>query len=119
MQRRQYPRVRLRLSARLRWFAPLGQRIEHCETINASRGGLLVACQEGHGAGFPLWVTFPFDPEANALQPEIPARVVRSNAASEGQDDRWAVALEFEPARALPSYNGRNGGIAQNNGARN
>src|SRR5262245_38269677 len=107
MQRRQHPRVRLRLSARLRWSAPLGQRIEQCETINASRGGLLVECHQGHDTGFPLWVTFPFDPDASALQPETPARVVRSNASSEGKVERWAMALQFERAAGLPGRNGK------------
>src|SRR5262245_54614782 len=115
MQRRQHPRVRLRLPARLRWSAPLGQRSEPCETINASRGGLLLACQQGHGAGFPLWVTFPFDPEASAAQPEVPARVVRSNAAQDGRAESWAVALEFERA---PANHGRSG-VGRKNGARN
>ena len=119
MQRRQHPRVRLRLSARLRWSAPLGQRIEHCETINASRGGLLVECHEGHVAGFPLWVTFPFDPDASAVQPEVPARVLRSNAASQGGRERWTVALEFERAPGLPGSNGKGSATAKKNGARN
>src|SRR5262250_1435138 len=89
MQRRQYARVRLRLSARLRWSAPLGQRIEHCETINASRGGLLVACHEAHSPGHPLWVTFPFDVEASALQPEVLARVLRRDAVGESSQEGW------------------------------
>jgi hypothetical protein len=119
MQRRQHPRVRLQLSARLRWSAPLGQRIEQCETINASRGGLLVDCHEGHGAGFPLWVTFPFDPESSAAQPEVPARVVRSNVAGGARTERWAVALEFERAPRLPGNHGGASGAAKKNGARN
>lgn len=118
MQRRQHPRVRLRLSARLRWSAPLGQRIEHCETINASRGGLLVESRERLCAGFSLWVTFPFDPEASAQQPEVPARVVRSGAANRSPAECWAVALEFEPAPAVADRNRRNSGTAKENGAR-
>jgi hypothetical protein len=117
MQRRQHPRVRLRLSARLRWSAPLGQRIEQCETINASRGGLLVECHEGHRAGFPLWVTFPFDAEASAMQPEVPARIVRSDAASEGKVERWEVALQFERTASAPGNNGKNTSLAKKNGA--
>ena len=107
MQRRQHPRVRLRLPARLRWSAPLGQRTEQCESVNASRGGLLVASKEAHGAGFPLWVTFPFDPAASGLQPEVPARVVRSaEKCSEKGARRWAVALQFERA-AEPAHSGK------------
>jgi hypothetical protein len=117
MQRRQHPRVRLRLSARLRWSAPLGQRIEQCATINASRGGLLVECRAAHAAGFPLWVTFPFDPEASAAQPEVLARVVRRDAASEAKADRWALALQFE--QAPTANNAKNAGGAKKNGERN
>jgi PilZ domain len=118
MQRRQHPRVRLRLSARLRWSAPLGQRIEQCETINASRGGLLLACREGHSAGHPLWVTFPFDADASAMQPEVLARVVRSDTASESREKPWAVALQFERAEHLSiGGNGKNRGVAKQNGA--
>jgi hypothetical protein len=65
-----------------------------------SRGGLLLACNELPGEGHPLWVTFPFDPEASGGQPETLARVVRrmdagveSNAVLAG---RWKAALQFE-----------------------
>lgn len=117
MQRRQYPRVRLRLAARLRWSAPLGQRIEHCETINASRGGLLVACHEAHSPGHPLWVTFPFDADASAMQPEVLSRVLRRDAAGQSNGACWAVALQFEPPGILHGRNGRNRGLAERNDA--
>lgn len=117
MQRRQHPRVRLRMPARLRWSAPLGQRIEECETINASRGGLLLACQEAHRTAQPLWVTFPFDADASAMQPEVLARVVRSDVATAGKEPQWAVALQFERAEILPTGgNGNSGGSAKKNG---
>jgi PilZ domain len=120
MQRRQHPRARLRLPARLRWSAPLGQRIERCETINASRSGLLVDCHQEHSAGHPLWVTFPFDADASAMQPEVLARVVRRDTAGGGQGERWAVALQFEQPGSLPGRNGQSSGIAKKNGtARN
>jgi PilZ domain len=100
MQRRLHPRVRLRLPARLRWSAPLGQRTDQCETINVSRGGLLLACTEAHRAGNPLWVTIPFDPDDSGAQPETLARVVRC-AKSNGENlgggpGRWIVAMHFE-----------------------
>jgi PilZ domain. len=102
MQRRLHLRVRLRLPARLRWSAPLGQRTDQCETINVSRGGLLLACNEAHGPGHPLWVTIPFDPEASGAQPETLARVVRCERADAekhgGGSGRWAVAMHFEKA---------------------
>jgi hypothetical protein len=96
----------------------LGQRIEHCETINASRGGLLVACREAHTAGHSLWVTFPFDADASALQPEVVARVVRTDTWSGGREKPWAVALQFGRPEHLPiGGNGRNRGVAKENGA--
>jgi len=121
MQRRQHLRVRLRLPARLRWSAPLGQRTDRCETINVSRGGLLLACNEAHGAGHPLWVTFPFDPDDSGAQPETLARVVRcapspdqNEGPSPGRSPSrlpapWIVAMHFEGA--AHSQSRRNGGV--------
>jgi PilZ domain len=119
MQRRQHPRVRLKLPARLRWSAPLGQRTEQCETINASRGGLLLCCSEEHAAGHPLWVAFPFDAEASGMQPETLARVTRSaRGATRDESARWNIALEFERAAHLPlSGNGKRGAAEKRNGA--
>jgi len=119
MQRRQNPRVRLRLPTRLRWSAPLGQRTEHCQTINASRGGLLLTCGEPHGVGHPLWVTFPFDPEDASMQPETLARVLRCDDAAGAVANAkiWNVALQFEQAaRHTASSNGKRG-IERKNGA--
>jgi PilZ domain len=96
MKRRQYRRVRLRLPVRLRWAAPLGQKTERCETRNASRGGLLVTCHEQHGVGMPVWVTFPFDPVLPDLQPEILARVLRSEEREENGQRVSVVAVHFE-----------------------
>ena len=98
MQRRQHPRVRLRLPARLRWSAPLGQRTDQCETVNVSKGGLLLACNEGHGVGHPLWVTIPYDAQAAGAQPETVARVVRCWPAGEERSLPWNVAMHFEGA---------------------
>jgi PilZ domain len=78
MDRREHHRVQLRLPARLRWTTPLGQKTEVCETVNVSRGGLLVPCQEPHAEGMLLWVTFPYDAAVPYGQPEISAKVVRS-----------------------------------------
>src|ERR1700726_3637815 len=80
MDRREHHRVQLRLPVRLRWTTPFGQRTEVCDTVNVSRGGVLVPCQELHAAGMPLWVTFPYDPAIPSSQPEILAKVVRSVA---------------------------------------
>jgi hypothetical protein len=116
MQRRQHPRVRLQLPARLRWSAPLGQRTEHCKSINASRGGLLLHCAEAHGIGHPLWVTFPFDPEATGAQPETLARVQRS----EQQETGWNVALQFERAAFnIHSGNGKRTASEKNGAGKN
>jgi hypothetical protein len=77
MDRRVHHRVQLRLLSRLRWTTPFGQKTEVCETLNASRGGVLVPCQQSHAEGTLLWVTFPYDPSILYGQPEISARVMR------------------------------------------
>jgi len=105
------------MPARLRWSAPLGQCIELCETINASRGGLLLACGEAPSAGHPLWVTFPFDVEASGMQPEVLARVVRSVPSREDAEAHWKVGLQFE--RTAPpaiSDNDKDRGTDKKNG---
>jgi hypothetical protein len=83
MDRREHHRARLRLPARLRWTGPFGQKTELCETLNVSRGGMLVPCEEFHATGVSLWVTFPYDASLRDGQPEVLARVVRSKRAGE------------------------------------
>ena len=124
MQRRMHPRVRLRLPARLRWSAPLGQKTEQCETINASRGGLLLSCNNIPGEGHPLWVTFPFDPAASGAQPETLARVVRRAESHEeisaSATVRWKAALQFEAtAHSQTRRNGSRKADSSENGATN
>jgi|SRR5690348_3161034 len=102
MPRRLYRRVHLRLPVRLRWTAPLGQKVEQCETRNASRGGLLLACHEHHGVGMPLWVTFPYDPARPDGQPEILARVLRCEDDEGG--NRISVAIHFEGSLNTAPY---------------
>jgi len=56
-----------------------------------------VACHEHHAEGFPLWVTFPFDPVVPEGQPEVLARVVRCKPPLEtGAGEE--IALHFEGA---------------------
>jgi hypothetical protein len=121
MQRRMHPRVRLCLPARLRWSVPLGQKTEQCETINVSRGGLLLSCNDVPGEGHPLWVTFPFDPVASGAQPETLALVLRrAESRVENVTGRWKAALQFEATAHLQTR--RNGGWKANasrNGAGN
>lgn len=123
MQRRIHPRVRLCLPARLRWSAPLGQRTEECETINVSRGGLLLACNDVPGEGHPLWVTFPFDPAASGVQPETLARVMRraeADAESSAGLAGWKAALQFEATTHLQvRRNGSRAVHSKQNGAGN
>jgi len=77
MDNRQHRRVRMGLPVRLRWSTPFGQRIELANTIDVSRGGLLVSTKESHTPGVTLWVTFPYDASLADGQPEILARVAR------------------------------------------
>jgi PilZ domain len=107
MQRRQHPRVRLRLPVRLRWVAPLGQKIEQCETRNASRGGLLLACRDRHEIGMPIWVTFPYDSSIPDAQPEVLGRVVRCEEGRAKDSPFTTVAVHFESSlRTSLSGNG-------------
>jgi PilZ domain-containing protein len=119
MQRRSHIRVRLRLPARLRWSAPLGQRTDECQTINLSRSGVLLACSEQHAPGYPVWVTIPFDAAASS-QPETLARVLRCERwkQPEAEAAGWKVAMHFEGK--APSKRSGNGDLrarAQRNGS--
>ena len=122
MDRREQHRAQLRLPVRLRWATPFGQKTEVCETLDASRGGLLVPCTEEHATGIPLWVTFPYDTSLDDGQPEVLATVVRTastngnrapkSRSSESRDrtkstngQRSAVAVHFE-IKAHPQANG-------------
>jgi len=116
MQRRQHSRVKLRLPARLRWPEALGQLTELCTTINASRGGLLLLSSGSHEVGHPLWVTFPFDPGAQGAQPEAFAVVVRRQAVSDRDLERFTVAVHFEPAPGVAAGNGSRGAAEKKNG---
>ncbi len=108
MDRREHHRAQLRLPVRIRWNTPFGQKTEVCKTLDISRGGLLVPCQDAHAPGVRLWVTFPYDTSLGHGQPEMFAKVVRvgpahngngSKAAREGASEQ-AVALHF----ALPHH---------------
>ena len=94
----------MRLPVRLRWISPLGQKIELAETMDVSRGGLLLSSKERLAPGVPLGVTFPYDASLREGQPEVPARVVRgeeSDAAPVG----FSLAIQFE-AQPSSSSNG-------------
>ena len=77
MERREHHRAQLSLPVRIRWTTPFGQKTEYRETLDVSRGGLLVTCAEPHHTGVPLWVTFPYDDSTPDGQPELLAKVVR------------------------------------------
>ena len=93
VEQRKYSRVRLNLPVRLRWRTPFGLRTELGETLELSRGGLLIKRDEAFKTGTSLWLTVPFDPDMRLSQPEIPARVVRVNSRPFGG---YLVALAFE-----------------------
>ena len=117
MQTREHHRVRIRLPARLRWATPFGQKIELSETLDVSRGGLLLTTKELHFAGASLWVTFPYDASLPDGQPEVLARVVRSGGALEitrandarakirprnaSAQARWEKSDQFAPATEM------------------
>jgi hypothetical protein len=105
MDRREHHRAQLNLPVRIRWNTPFAQKTEICKTLDISRGGLLVPCQETHAAGVGLWVTFPYDTSLGDAQPEMLAKVVRVGPAHNGNGNKsthesarqQAVALHFAP----------------------
>jgi len=115
MDTREHRRVRMRLPVRLRWTTPFAQKIELVETIDVSRGGLLVSTKEPHTSGVPLWVTFPYDSSLSDGQPEMLARIVRcgeileairdasvgDKMQSSGASTAWRSAKPHQTARAL------------------
>jgi hypothetical protein len=115
MDRREHHRAQLRLPVRIRWNTPFGQKTEVRKTLDISRGGLLVPCQETHPPGVPLWVTFPYDTSLGDAQPEMLAKVVRVGLArngnggkstGEGSNER-ALAVHFAlPFRPESNGNG-------------
>src|SRR2546427_6144123 len=70
MERREHYRVRLRLPARIRWRTPFEQRIEVRETLDVSRGGLLIPSAAAVEPGARVWLTFPYDSTIPDGQPE-------------------------------------------------
>lgn len=106
MVSRAYRRVRMRLPVRLRWSSPLGQKIELAETMDVSRGGLLLTSSELHAPGVPLWVTFPYDASLREGQPEVPARVARCQELS-ASTLHFSLAIQFDrQARSASNGNG-------------
>jgi len=88
--------------------------------VNLSKGGLLLACNEAHGVGHPLWVTIPYDPQASGAQPETLARVVRCSPANEDKSSGWNVAMHFEgTAHGQTRANGSRAANKSQNGTGN
>jgi PilZ domain len=106
MVSRAYRRARMRLPARLRWTSPFGQKIELAETMDVSRGGLLLTSRRLHAPGVPLWVTFPYDTSLREGQPEVLARVVRCEDSS-AAPMHFSLAIQFVgQARSACNGNG-------------
>ena len=74
---RKYPRARLQLGARIRWRSPLGMRLESTQTVDMSRGGILLDRVERCEVDAHVWVVCPFDSSNASVQPETRARVAR------------------------------------------
>jgi hypothetical protein len=84
VERRLHPRALLSLPVRLRWLGPLGLETETSETLDAGRGGVLISSREPRAPGNLVWVTFPFDASAPAVEPETSAHVVRAKTTPSG-----------------------------------
>ncbi|HXN24458.1 MAG TPA: PilZ domain-containing protein [Candidatus Dormibacteraeota bacterium] len=76
-ERRKHPRAQVTMQVRLRWPGPLRQTTEITETLDVSRGGLLVYSMDGSQLGRSLWLTFPYENSMTAPEPEILAHVSR------------------------------------------
>jgi hypothetical protein len=92
VERRRHPRALLSLPVRLRWLGPLGLESETLETLDAGRGGLLVASREPRTEGTLVWATFPFDASASAAEPETSAHVARAKITPSGG---YLAGIEF------------------------
>jgi hypothetical protein len=105
IEQRKHPRAQLTLPVRVRWQGSLGMRLEITETIDISREGLLIRRNDPRATPSRVWVAFPFDPNAaGAVQPETPARILRSEADPAGG---WRLALRLEvPQREVPQPGG-------------
>lgn len=97
---RKYPRARLQLGARIRWRSPLGMRLESTQTVDMSRGGILLDRVERCEVDAHVWVVCPFDSSNASVQPETRARVARVENKPGGY---FRVALQLEaPERSEP-----------------
>ena len=109
-EQRHYPRVQLHLPVRLRWLGPLGSRLETRQTLDVSRGGMLIYRPDECTKGARVWVTFPFNPAAPEPQPETAARVVRVKTTPAG-GHLLSLALEADrkSTRPRPTFDLRPG----------
>jgi hypothetical protein len=97
LELRKHPRAQLRLPVRVRRQGQFGLRMETVQTIDVSRGGLLIHRAQPCLALARLWIAFPFDPAARfSVQPETHARVVRVENEN-GSGYRIALRLELPP----------------------
>ncbi len=101
MDRREHHRAQLSLPVRIRWNTPFGQKTEVCKTLDISRTGLLVPCQEAHALGVPLWVTFPYDSSVGDTVPEMLAKVVRVDLVRKGNGSKSTAENSNEQVVAL------------------
>jgi hypothetical protein len=76
---RRHPRARVQLPVRIRWRDAFGLQSEIALSLDLSRNGILVLCNESWSNHTRFWVTLPYDADdTTGLQPEIPARMVRT-----------------------------------------
>lgn len=115
MDRREHHRAQLRLPVRLRWNTPFGPKIEITTTLDVSRGGLRAACESAHAQGVKLWVTFPYDESLGEGQPEVLARVTRSESNANGngngvgsQESETVIGVSFQTKLRLSGNGIRN-----------
>jgi PilZ domain-containing protein len=96
---------------RIRWRDSFGLQSEVAQTLDLSRNGILVPCNEAWSNRTRFWVTLPYDADdTTGLQPEMPARMVRTahtrsgarQAALHLQVPHSGIRSKFEERRSSP-----------------
>jgi PilZ domain len=91
-ERRSFDRNRLRLPIRVRGTGDRDKSEEIIYTQSISRGGLYFVSRQEWRAEEILKIVYPYWTEANSINTEYVAKVVRVDCLSDGA---WGVAVEF------------------------
>ncbi len=92
---------------RIRWRDAFGLQTQIAQTLDLSRNGVLVPGNEAWSNHTRFWVTLPYDADdTTGLQPEIPARMVRTAHTHSGQLHA-ALHLQLPPSGIRSKFDER------------